>query len=131
MMADEQPPLRIRPDLGDSVSHDPPLDRLLRRQPRKVSVFTLLRAIPGLHGRFSDIPESFWALDVNDAGYSEAVVACPCGRSPRVELGTVRQCPCERFFAFLGARVMVANSPVRELQARPIAADEVAAPPGA
>lgn len=123
-------PLRIRPGLGLTVTHEAPVDRLLRRQPRQVSIFTLLRGIPGLHGRFSEIPEAFWALDVNADGFSEAVVACPCGQEPRVELGTVRQCACDRFFAFLGTVVMVANSPVRELQARPIAADEVPAPPG-
>jgi hypothetical protein len=110
------PTLNIRPSIYDGLG-EPSRDRLGRRQPRKLSVFTFLRAIPGLAVQFRDIPEDFWALDVNDEGYSEAAISCPCGATPRVELGTLQECSCERFFLFVGTKVMVANSPASRQRA--------------
>lgn len=57
------------------------------------------------------IPGEFWSTDVNDDGYAEAVVACPCHRTPRVEIGRLLECGCGRFFLYIGSEVMVGNSP--------------------
>lgn len=103
--------LTVRPEVLDTFSERRPVDRLNRTIPRRLGVFGFLRAIPGLWAQFKRIPGEFWAMDVDDDGYSVARVACPCREEPCVEVGTIEICVCERTFLFTGTGVYVANSP--------------------
>lgn len=103
--------LEIRKRHRESMETDAPVDLLGRRQLRHRGAATFLRSIPHMMDQLSRIPSEFWALDVNDEGYSEAVVACPCGNTPHIEVGTMEQCSCPRIFFFGGPAVFVANSP--------------------
>jgi hypothetical protein len=84
------------------------LRRLLARDPRpvKMSGAKLVCAIPGLAQRFKPIPDEFWIVDGD-----ETEVSCPCGESPRMAMGGMIVCKCERAFVRTRNRVMVANSP--------------------
>lgn len=83
-----------------------------------------------------EIPGSYWTLDVDDDGYTIAVIACPCGHSPQVYMAASRMCrgdwcradeergipepkydECPRSYVFTGDSVWVAGSPIeRQLQ---------------
>lgn len=74
------------------------------------------------------VPDEYWALDVNAEGYSVAIVSCPCGMTPQVEVGKVIEpcrryegdlrtwdpetdpLECERAYSFTGSAVYVWNS---------------------
>jgi hypothetical protein len=103
--------LILRPHVRDTLTPDPFTDRQGWRHPRRLGAMTFMRAIPGLASQFKPIPDEFWSNDVNSEGYTAAVIACPCGEEPTVEVGSLAECQCERFFLNLGARVLVANSP--------------------
>lgn len=100
-----------RPDIAATVIER--ADFLGRRQPRRIGPLAFMRAIPGLRDQFSEVPPEYWAEDVTAEGmFSCAVVSCPCGQSPSVEIGTLGSCPgCPRIFYYTGRAVLVANSP--------------------
>jgi hypothetical protein len=104
--------MNIRPEVKDTITSDPPTDERGMKMPRRLGALTMLRSIPGLPSQFRSIPDDFFTLDVNEEGYTEAVIACPCGETPTVEIGRLVECACERFFLNMGVRVLVANSPV-------------------
>lgn len=93
------------------MTRDAPVDLLDRQVPRRFGIMVFLRAIPWSFRAFFPIPDEFWALDVNDDGYSAAVVACQCRRMPVIEVGMMEECVCGRMFLFTGRDVRVANSP--------------------
>lgn len=55
------------------------------------------------------VPESYVAVDLNADGYTAATVTCPCGTLHEVEIGTVMDGGCGRFFAWFGKEVHVAR----------------------
>jgi hypothetical protein len=83
-----------------------------------------------------EIPGGYWTLDVDDDGYTIAIVACPCGDSPQIPAGAGHCCQgdwcradeqrgvpepnyekCPRSYVFTGDSVWVAGSPIeRQLQ---------------
>jgi hypothetical protein len=87
------------------------VERYARRhsddRPHQFSFLSFARALPGFLDQFvTEIPGEFWNEDDG-----QAVVACPCGGTPIVPFNAIRACECERFFAFTGRTVRVANSP--------------------
>lgn len=79
---------------------------------RRLNVATFA-ALPGFWDQFTGpIPAEFWQQDVDDEG-DVAVIACPCKPEddPVVHLGSLKECACERVYAFTGRNVYVANSP--------------------
>lgn len=113
-MTDERPTppgVQMRDEVYDSYVR--PVDRIGRQQPRPIGSFGLLKVAigAGLPAPIK-IPAGAWSQDVNDEGYTEAVVACPCGEVPHVEVGCLKGCDCERFYWFALDEVMVFNSPV-------------------
>lgn len=114
-------PLRARPDVADQIPSKKTRDLLGREQGRRIGWHWFFRALPGMFAQFSTIPGDFWAQDVNDDGFSEAVVSCPCGETPHIEVGCVEKCVCERWFFFAGPEVLVANSPARQAESQPTA----------
>jgi hypothetical protein len=87
-----------------------PIDRLGRTGFRKMGLPLILEAAPSLAEHFAQVPEDFWALDVDD-GHSVVEVSCPCGDAHRIAVGHVFEAPCERFFFSLPDSLLVANSP--------------------
>jgi hypothetical protein len=124
-----------RPEIAAAVPSEGSFDISGRKVPRRLGVLTIFRSMPWLWRAWSKIPDVAWTLDVNDEGYSEAVIACPCGHQPRVEVGTIETCDddyaravaeaddpdavddaafrCPRSYLFLGEATYVANSPHR------------------
>ena len=113
MPDDDSQPLNFRPDYVDANIER--RDLLDRKQPRRLglpALRSILATIPVVR-----IPDGFWTLDVNEEGYSIAVVACPCGHTPQVEAGlVVVACEnCERGYTFTGTEVFVLNPQPRQL----------------
>lgn len=120
----------VRPHVRDTLTADPHIDQAGWRHPRRLGMMTFMRSIPGLPSQFRPIPENFWSEDVNEEGFTEAIIACPCGEEPSVEVGSVVECKCERFFFNAGVKVLVANSPIppaAEPDESPEAAEHAAA----
>lgn len=85
-------------------------DGLGRQTPRRLGFDSFLRTEwgPGLAELFAqEVPGSFWNQDTDEDGDPIAVIACPCGEEPVCELNRSVECPCERFYLFLGDRVRV------------------------
>lgn len=98
--------LSIRPDYLQA--HDDAPDKIGRKIPRPFSFLRLLLQFTDKD--WKPVPSEYWALDVNEDGFSIAVVSCLCGNTPRVEvLGPAVDCDgCHRFFYFGGDEVRVA-----------------------
>lgn len=106
---DRSTEIRVRPSVAESYSRY--IDRIGRGHPHKIPLTTFLQTLPA--EAMTAIPAEFWSTDANDEGYTEAVIACPCRATPRVEVGRMSECTCERYFFFTGTDVYVGNSPVR------------------
>lgn len=94
--------------------------------PRRLHFGSFCKAVPGLASNFSrKIPPEFWSLDGESA-----VVACPCGEEPVIELGVATFCGgsdwidedrdrdderdgCGRAYLYDGQAVRVAFSPAK------------------
>lgn len=79
--------------------------RAVQREPRRLGLTVMARAVPGLARQFVEppakrVPGEFWQLDAD-----EAIVACPCGVEPRIRIDGVVECDCARLFAFDGDQV--------------------------
>jgi hypothetical protein len=73
------------------------------RSPRQFGMPAFMRAVRGLADQFHKrVPPEFVTEDVTDETHL-AVVDCPCGGRPIVELGTARACDCNRHFYYAGA----------------------------
>lgn len=121
-LAQALPTLKIRPVVGDGMTRR--RDTLGRQIPRPLGAVGIITiALQCGMPPPVEIPGEFWSQDVNDDGFSCAVVACPCGEGPQVEVGTVVPCDpswdpdsgveprCKRYFFFAGDRVVVFGSP--------------------
>lgn len=86
-------------------SYDRYVDRVGRAHLHKISVMRFLQHLPP--EAMTAIPSPFWSTDVNDEGFTEAVISCPCHETPRVELGRLSECTCGRIFYFIGSDVLV------------------------
>lgn len=126
MPDDEQRVLNVRREFVDASFANE--DLLGRKQPRRLGFPTL--ASPLMNGGMHPerIPDEYWALDVNDEGFSVAVVSCPCGMTPQIEVGLVivpcriyegdlrswdpeaDPLECQRGYSFTGEAVFVWNS---------------------
>lgn len=106
-MTDENDRPSIRPEVAESYSRY--VDRVGRTHLHKMSVMRFIENLPS--EALQAIPGEFWDTDVNSEGYTEAVISCPCHRTPRVELGRMAECECGRFFYNIGTDVFVGNSP--------------------
>lgn len=101
--------LKVRSEVDSStVRHD----ELGRKQPKTygsggILAFAMRCGLPAP----KDVPGEFWSQDVNDDGFSCAVVACPCHESPAIEVGCLAPCSCGRYFYFTGDRVVVWRVP--------------------
>jgi hypothetical protein len=85
---------------------DPPR-RAGKIQPRRFSSLTMLKAVPGVMGFFSEeVPGEFWTRDADLAG-PIAVVSCPCGAEVEVPEGRTAPCECERWYFNVVSRVLV------------------------
>jgi hypothetical protein len=62
-------------------------DLLGRKQLRRLG-YPALGSILAMTG-VERIPDEYWALDVDEDGYSVAIVSCPCGITPRIAAGLV------------------------------------------
>jgi hypothetical protein len=68
-------------------------------------------SLPWFAGAFDKVvPDPYIAVDLNADGYTAATIACPCGDSHEVEIGTIASGDCGRVFAWFGERVLVASS---------------------
>lgn len=93
-------------DAHDDTAHDDPQ----RRVPRMMSFVKLVTRWTSRD--WKQVPTEYWALDMNDEGYSVAVVSCLCGETPRAEvLAPAVRCDCGRFFYFGGDRVLAVQPP--------------------
>lgn len=89
----------------------PKVDTVGRVQLHSFGLATWIKALVLPLGiPFSLIPGEFWSLDTDDDGFTTAVIACPCSKSPAVNAGTWITCECERAYAFTGTEVYVINS---------------------
>lgn len=104
-MGDLAPGLVARQEYIDAHD-DNQHDALDRRAPRKLSFMRLMTRFT--RRDWKPVPGQYYALDVNDEGYSIAVVSCLCGSTPRVELLAVAtKCDgCDRYFYFGGDRLL-------------------------
>lgn len=86
------------------------VDLLGRPQPHRLNAISFTEAIPGWLARYDKrVPDEFFSLDRDD-DEQVAVIACPCGDTPRVPVGGVRGCDgCDRSFVFTGRDVLVAR----------------------
>lgn len=67
---------------------------------------TTIRSIPGLAEIFDKcVPDEFVSVDLNDDGFSEVRISCPCGEEHHVEVGTIAVAPCARVFYWFGQEV--------------------------
>lgn len=105
-------------------------DRLGRKIPHRLDVLSFANGIPGFIERFDvSVPGEFWSQDVDDDGRALAVVACPCGNTPKIIAGRLATCAnegCPRVFAFTGQAVLVSGTPPRE---RPVVVPDAAEDP--
>lgn len=121
-LAQALPSLKIHPVVGQSMTRE--RDAIGRPQPRPLGAVGIISvAISCGMPPPVEVPGEFWSQDVNAEGFSCAVVACPCGHEPSVEVGTVVPCDpswdpdsdveprCKRYFFFAGDRVVVFGSP--------------------
>src|SRR4051812_37320745 len=100
----------IRDEVYGSIQR--PVDRLGRPQPRILGAIGILAVGVASGGTPpSEVPSDFWRMDVSEEGFSVAVIACPCGSEPVVEVGCLQSCECERYFYFAIDKVLVFNSP--------------------
>lgn len=119
-MADETA-LVIRDVIAEGIAPSPDIDLTGRQVPRRhLGMMTFLRVFPACAVQFDQIPGEFWTQDLGDDGYTEAVIACPCGMQPRVEIGCMEICACERAFLYAGTAVLVANSPKAKRPQEPL-----------
>lgn len=102
-MTDETDRPSIRREVAES--YDRYVDRVGRVHLHKISPMRFLWHLPP--EAMTVIPGEFWSTDVNAEGYTEAVIACPCHETPRVEAGRLAECTCGRIFYFIGSDVMV------------------------
>lgn len=105
------PPITIRPRNYESVK--PYTDLLDRQYAHTFNPFVLLELGVRQGMAVDPVPGEFWSLQVDDAGFTVADVACPCGEQPRVEACGMTVCGCERAFVFTGQDVTVVNSQKR------------------
>lgn len=69
---------------------------------------TALRSLPGLAEVFdTEVPAAYVAVDLNDEGYSTALITCPCGETHACEVGTTIVADCDRAFYWFGHEVRV------------------------
>lgn len=88
----------------------PVLDKLGRVNLHGFGLGTIIRNVILAAGiPFETIPGEYWTLDTNDDGFSVADVACPCRHTPRVLVGSLDTCECDRAYAFTGTDVYVFN----------------------
>jgi hypothetical protein len=81
-------------------------------KPRRFDTALFLESVPGLASQFQAIPPEFWTTIASRT----AQVSCPCGCTPEVPEGELRQCEgesCERYYLAGKRTVFVANSPTR------------------
>lgn len=83
-------------------------DTLGRSVPRRMDLPLMFEAVPGLAEQFSTrVPHAYWAEESDESG-QVAVIACPCGGTPRVPSLQVASCNCNRFFIWVHGEVRVA-----------------------
>lgn len=86
----------------------PPVDRLGRRDLRRIPISTLLAALgPGLARRLREVPRRAIVEDGADDDGHFAMVACPCGRQPIVRYSIAKCSGCERFYVAVMPSVFV------------------------
>jgi hypothetical protein len=82
-----------------------------RQYPRRFGVDSFLRTSPfgeALGGAFARaVPEEFWSLDADEDGDALAIIACPCGGEPSVNVNRTVECDCGRFYLNLATEVRV------------------------
>lgn len=94
-----------RPEYVGALMDD--TDRQGRKLPKRLGAITMLSR--WTRQEWKRVPDEFYAVDVNDEGYSQAVISCVCGATPHVEVLMHEKCPgCYRWFLFGGDRVLVA-----------------------
>lgn len=97
-------------------------DDLDRRRLTRTSGFGWVRLFIECGLPYKVVPPEFWALDVSDDGEaSVALVACPCGHQPSVELAAYpEKCECERWFFFAGTEVLSFCGPTANPDPEPV-----------
>jgi len=79
--------------------------------PSRPNVLTFFNAMPWLLRYFDrKVPDGATFKDT-DGDVEVIEVACPCGETPRVPIGSIEECKCERFYFATPLRVLCANSP--------------------
>lgn len=80
-----------------------------RRYPRPFRWSTFFQAVPQMREEFDrEVPGEFWNIDVAEDGLTSiAMIACPCGESPQVEILRMNECDCGRFYLNTGRTVRV------------------------
>jgi hypothetical protein len=87
----------------------PKEDLFGRKQLHGFGLVAIMKVIAGAGVPFEAIPGEFWTPDSDDDGFSLAVIACPCGHTPRVYAGSLIECECVRGYAFTGTEIYVLN----------------------
>lgn len=100
----------MRDEVYDSIER--PHDLLGRKQPHILGSFGVLKVAmqAGMPAPIT-VPSTKWQQGLNEDGFSQAEVMCPCGGCPKPEVGCVVGCECERYYYFAVDRVLVFNSP--------------------
>lgn len=87
-----------------------PRDALGRKVPFRFDLLTWMRVLPSLRAAMRhEVPASFIAEDVTTDGTPVAIISCPCGRTPSVELAQLEACDCGRAFGHFGRRILCAR----------------------
>jgi hypothetical protein len=103
------PEIRWRRERREAIK--PGEDYRGRRQLHCFSPLTFIRHGIQVGMPLDKIPPDYWALDVDDDGFSVAAVSCPCGQTPTVDTGGLFTCECDRCYVFTSEDVYVLNSP--------------------
>lgn len=89
-------------------------DRPGQREPRRFTARSFLshKGLARVFAAFDkEVPPEFWSEDT-EAANSVAIISCPCGEEPHVQLGRTEFCTgCDRVFWHLGDRIKVAKNP--------------------
>lgn len=89
-------------------------DALGRKLPTRFNLVSLNRAVPGLIDQFSKVVPDWFTKPCTERtndGRAMTEIKCPCGESPRVVVGAMKLCTCQRHYAHLGSRILVTGGP--------------------
>lgn len=64
-----------------------------------------------------EVPDNFWTIEGSNDDGDTAIIACPCGETPKVPAGLTQSCDgedCRRTYWYVGTRVLSFREPVED-----------------